>query len=329
MGDGIVVQIEASIRGLADGNGNLGRPCKRIIWQRQEERLFKREGFSDGDVETGAPSVGGDTLAPGVSLGIEIVEVAEAAGGKEVVADIANGPLDAALLIAPGNGHWTGIITMMGGKGEQRGVEADRLAMTLEHGAFEIVVQNGLWNPAPPLERLDMTGQKRLHPGIEEETQEDPPGLAEHDDEGHERPSCPADLHLAEVTPVRLGLFAGKRAQTQIRFGFRTGPMTGDHVPEVAAVTAVSPFLDHAVKSGGGQGWERLQGLQDERKIGVDLACAAPRAVGHQTRAGQHGMNGVMVDAELAGNGVRPPLLDVVIAQDLRLQFNRDVIVIL
>ncbi|TIU60208.1 MAG: hypothetical protein E5W30_10480, partial [Mesorhizobium sp.] len=38
---------------------------------------------------------------------------------------------------------------------------------------------------------------------------------------------------------------------------------------------------------------------------------------------GKNSMNGVVVDAELPGNGASAPLLDMVIAQDLGLQFRR------
>jgi hypothetical protein len=134
--------------------------------------LAEQLGFDVDTIHEYDFAVRGDARYPSVGLGVEIVEVPEAAGGKEVVADITNGALDAALLVAPGNGDWTGIVTTMGGKGEQSGVEADGLAMTLKHSALQIVVEHDLRNPAPSVEGLDVAGQKRLHSGIQEEAQE-------------------------------------------------------------------------------------------------------------------------------------------------------------
>ena len=59
-----------------------------------------------------------------------------------------------------------------------------------------------------------MSAQEILHAGIKEEAKEDLPRVAQHHDERHQRTTCPADLEMAEVTPVDLCLFAGQRAQT-------------------------------------------------------------------------------------------------------------------
>jgi hypothetical protein len=50
--------------------------------------------------------------------------------------------------------------------------------------------------------------QEVLHPGVQEEAQEDLPRMAQHHDEGHQWAPCPADLELAEMSPVHLCLFA-------------------------------------------------------------------------------------------------------------------------
>uniref|UniRef100_UPI00406A1D56 hypothetical protein n=1 Tax=Ensifer canadensis TaxID=555315 RepID=UPI00406A1D56 len=168
-----------------------------------------------------------------------------------------------------------------------------------------------------------MTGQKRFHPGIEEEAQEDPAGLAQHDDEGHEGTTCPTDLHLSKVAPVGLGLLSRKGAQAQIGLGLLARSVAGNHMAEVTAVATISPLADHCVESGCRQGGECLKSLQNERQIGVDLAWPSSRPMRHQPGTGQHALNGMMVDAELVGNGVGPPLLDMVVAQDLSLQFGR------
>ena len=159
-----------------------------------------------------------------------------------------------------------------------------------------------------------MTGQERLHSRVQEEAQEDPARGTQDHDESHQRPSGAADLEMPEVTPVDLGLFAGKRAQPQVSLGLGARPMAGDHMTEVIGVTPVSSLVNHAVEPCGGQGREGLQGLEDEGQIGIDLAGAAWWSVGSQPATSQGEANGVAVDAKLAGDGSRAPLLNMIIA---------------
>ena len=87
-------------------------------------------------------------------------------------------------------------------------MEADGVALALQHNAFKIVVEDDPRNPGPCRKGLDMAAQEVLHAGIEEEAQEDVARIAQHHDEGHQRPACAADREMAEVCPVDLGLFA-------------------------------------------------------------------------------------------------------------------------
>lgn len=48
----------------------------------------------------------------------------------------------------------------------------------------------------------------------------------------------------------------------------------------------------------------------------------------HQPGTGQHALNSMMVDAELVGNGVGSPLLDMVVAQDPSLQFGMAIVIL-
>ncbi len=88
-----------------------------------------------------APPIGGRTEAPGFSLGIEVVEIGEAAGREEGVAHIADGAFDTALLVAAGDRHGPRLVTILSGKAQQCGMEADGLAASFQHRTFEIVVQ--------------------------------------------------------------------------------------------------------------------------------------------------------------------------------------------
>src|ERR1700677_4059652 len=80
MGNGVIVKIEARVRGLADGDGDLRRPWEGVVWQRQQARSLPGEGFAHGDVASRTESVAGDAATPGVSLSIKIIEVFESGG---------------------------------------------------------------------------------------------------------------------------------------------------------------------------------------------------------------------------------------------------------
>ena len=93
-------------------------------------------------------------------------------------------------------------------------MEADRVATPFQHRALEIVIKQNTRNAAPGGEGGDMATQEVFHAGIQAEAQEDLPRVAQHHDECHQRTPCPADFEVAEVAPVNLSLFPGKRAQT-------------------------------------------------------------------------------------------------------------------
>ena len=227
---------------------------RRIVRQRQQARRFLGEHLADRAVRFARTApVGGQAEAPGLGLGIEVVEIGEAAGGEEGVAHVADGALDAALLVAAGDRHRTRLVAVVPGEGEQRRMEADRVAAPFQHRTLEIVVEQNARHATPGGEGGDMAAQEVLHPGIEEEAQEDLPRVAEHHDEGHQRTPRAADLEMAEVAPVDLGLLARQGAQTQIGFGLRTRPMAGDEVAEVIGAAAIAAFAHHRIQAAGRQ----------------------------------------------------------------------------
>ena len=124
-------------------------------------------------------------------------------------------------------------------------MEADRVAAPFQHRTFQIVVEQDTRNAAPRGEGGDMAAQEVLHAGIEEEAQEDLPRVAQHHDERHQRTPRPANLEMAEMSPVHLRLFAGQAAQTQIGLGFRTRPMAGDQVAEMIGAAAIAALVRH------------------------------------------------------------------------------------
>ena len=58
---------------------------------------------------------------PRIGLSIELIKVGERARGKEIVADIANGTLDPAFLVAASHRHRAGLEVVVRGKGQQCG----------------------------------------------------------------------------------------------------------------------------------------------------------------------------------------------------------------
>jgi hypothetical protein len=157
-------------------------------------------------------SLGGIALTPGERLHVEVIEVAETARGEEGVANETNSALDSTLLIASPRRDRPGLETIVGSQLEQCGVKADCLAHALEHRTLKIVVEGGAGNTLEIGKRLDMSADEVAHRGAEIETQEQMPGVGEHHHEGHQRTLGTTDDELAEMRPIDLRLFAGKRA---------------------------------------------------------------------------------------------------------------------
>ena len=129
-------------------------------------------------------------------------------------------------------------------------------------------------------------------------------------------------VSLAVVRPVDLALLARQGSKPQIRFTRAAGPQLRDAVAEVVGSARVAARLDHVEQPCGGQGGEALQRLGDECHVGVELR-GATRALAlalHPCLA-QHPLDGGVMDPELGGDGPYPPVLDEVVAQDLRLEF--------
>ena len=159
----------------------------------------------------------------------------------------------------------------MSGEAQQRRVEADRIPAPFEHSAFQIIVEQDAWYALKCLEGCNVPAQEVLHPGIKEEAQENLPRMAQHHHERHQRTPRTANLQVAEMGPVDLCLFARQAAQPQIRFGRTTRPVAGNEVAKVIRAAAVAALAHHRIQPAGGQGWELLQRLPDERQIRIRL----------------------------------------------------------
>ena len=154
--------------------------------------------------------------------------------------------------------------------------------------------------------------------------QEDLARVAQHHDEGHQRTAGATDRDMPEVSPVHLRLLARQAAQAQIRLGRPRRAMAGDEVTEVLRATTVAALAHHGEETAGGERGEFLQRLAQERQVRINQRAARWRPGSGQAGLGQHPHHGGMVHMQLAGDGADAPFLDVIIAQDLRLQLRRD-----
>src|SRR5438445_237478 len=98
---------------------------------------------------------------------LRVVEIGELSGRKEVVAHIADGALDATLLVPACHRHRTRVIMIMCGERDQGGMKADGVALALQHCALEIVVEQDTRTSVPVRKGVDVTAQEVLHAGIE------------------------------------------------------------------------------------------------------------------------------------------------------------------
>src|SRR5579864_4259750 len=249
VGDGIIIQIETDIWRLAGGDGHPLEQRVGVVGQLHQKMRFRGKGLANTEaVLFGAGSIRRQVVAPDIGLGIEVVQIGKFAGRKEGGANVSNCAFDPAFFISPGDGDRTRIKSIASGKLEQGGMKADDVTLALQHSAFEIIVEDDLWDPRPCLEGRNMTAQKVLQAGIEEEAQEDVARIAQHHDEGHQRTAGAADHKMTEVRPVDLGLLARQTAQTQKGFGLWTRPQARNEMPEVMGAAAVTAFVHHHVQ---------------------------------------------------------------------------------
>ena len=219
--DGVVVQVEADIRRLADLDRDALEQRRRIVGQRQQMRRFLGEHLAHAAVRfVGTAPVGGQAIAPGLGLGIEIIEIGEAAGGEERIPHVSYGSFHAAFFVAARHRHRAGFIAVVPGKAQQRRMEADRIAASFQHRTLEIVVEQNARHTAPcrrrratwPRRKFSMRASRKKRRKIWREW------LSTMTNAISGRRARPIS-QMAEVAPVDLCLFAGQAAQTQIRLG--------------------------------------------------------------------------------------------------------------
>src|ERR1700722_5985640 len=102
----------------------------------------------------------GWACAPGLSLGVEVIDIGETSRGEESGADEPYGSFHPTFFVAACDRYGTRLVTIVSGKMQQAGMDADRLATSFQHAALEIVVEQDARHAAPGGERGDMTTQE-------------------------------------------------------------------------------------------------------------------------------------------------------------------------
>jgi len=277
--------------------------------ERQETRLLLHERLGDGarGIPGHLPGVR-HRVAPRDELPVEIRDIAEVARGEERLAQVANRALDAAFFPGRSHGAGPGDEVVVAAELEEPWVEADRLPLPLEDGAFHVVVEQDPRHPVQRAEGLDMPAQKTLEGLIQHEDGMQRPRPAQHQDEGGEPPGSAPDGDRAEAPPIGLALLPGEEVQSEIGGGLRRGPEQPHGVAHLAHAARVAPRPHHLEEPRGAEPRVLRQGRLEEGAIRVERARPDGRGPGEALRR-QRAPDGVGVERELRGDGPHPPVL--------------------
>lgn len=98
--------------------------------------------------------------------------------------------------------------------------------------------------------------------------------------------------------------------------------MAGDDMAEVIRPAGIAAFAHHRIEPAGGQRRKALQSGANERQKRIGRGASGvlqnPRQAGLQ----QHPRDGGVMHPQMLGDGADRPLLDMVIAQDPRLELS-------
>ena len=322
----VIVCIESRVGGLSHLDLDALFAGEGIVGQCEQMGALLGEDVGDGALAVlGAGTFGGAGLAPLVGLVIEVVDIVEASGVEEAFADKSDQSLHPALLISSRGRDGARLEAIVSGELKQRGMEADGVGAAFEHNAFHVVVEHDFGPTPERSERFDVAADEVGERGVEVEAHERITRVAEHQHERHQRALCTADGELAEVGPVDLRLLTGQGAKAKIRLTRATRTELRDAVAEVVGSAGVASRLDHVEQPCGGQRGEALKRFGDELHIRVKLRGASRTlALALDPCLAQHPLDGGVMDAELAGDGAHAPVLDEVVAQDLRSELVGD-----
>jgi hypothetical protein len=231
------------------------RGLERAGWQRLEEGPLLSEMLGD-DAAGGRvqPSVG-HLVQPLPELGIEVVEVAEAAGEEEVLAHVAERPLHLALALRPVGPARLGQEAVVAGALEQGPVVGDPLRVLAGDRGAHAVVQDPGRHAAERLERRHVAAEHRRQILVHDEARPQHPAVPEHE---REQPDDADHAGLvgelgAELGEVDLRLLPGRGLEALLEAGRRGRPDVAQEVGQPGVAARVAEVAQLAVQPPTGQ----------------------------------------------------------------------------
>ena len=197
-------------------------------------------------------------------------------------------------------------------------------AAAVEHGAAQVVVDEGAGNAAEGVEGLDVPAEEALEGLVEREERGEGARVAEDHDEAGDGAGAASDADLAEGAPVDLCLLSDQRDDAAVGGAAGLGSQAAHEAADLDDRTGVTALAHHLVDAGGAQAGVGGQGVADERQKRVEGAGAAHAATDASRLVLDRGPDGLTVEAELDRDGPHLPVLAVVQAPDLGALRGRD-----
>src|SRR6266498_2457050 len=121
----------------------------------------------------------GHRIPPVPGLAVKVRQISERAGGKEGMANILDGALDAPFLGAAEGPARLGGEVIMAAELEQARMKVNGIAAAFEDHGFKVIVQNGSGGASPGAKGVHMAPQKVLQCLVEKELEIEGPAEGE------------------------------------------------------------------------------------------------------------------------------------------------------
>jgi hypothetical protein len=217
----------------------------------------------------------GDRIEPMTELLIQVVEIAEHAAKKKVLADVSEGPLDLALRFGPIGPASPRLKAAVAGEVDEGAVVDDeRFGVLADDRGLHAIVEDRARRAADRLEGGDMATQNASQILVEDEPRPDQAGVAEHH---RKEPDDALDRLLVEELDLEPGevdlrLLARRRLEAQFVSGAAGGSNIAHAVAHDAVAAGIAALLDLTEQTPRGQGGIGRQALAQIRFEAIDNA---------------------------------------------------------
>jgi len=159
----VIVAADRNEAIVADAPFQLEHGVEAMLGQRLQLGLLDGERLGDDPLGSPVNADIGNGIKPVDELSVEVLEISEAAAQKEVLADIAERPLDLPLRLRPIGPAGARLEAIMLRQREQRAVVGDVALIVLAgHRGLHAVVEDLDRHAANRIKGLDMATQQRL-----------------------------------------------------------------------------------------------------------------------------------------------------------------------